>query len=140
MRGSQLSFGYRPAHLGHEAWTQRLEAIRAATSHLGLKEVAFELDVAPSTLCDAIAERERKRFAGEWIDIVLAQLTSRQDPACDRLAMAIIEPTADILPITIGPRKRMTPEERAAAYERELMAMGAPGAEALARVESGRSR
>lgn len=54
----QLSLAYRPAHAGAETWDVEREAIRAAVSYLGAKEVAYELDISGSALSDALNERD----------------------------------------------------------------------------------
>ena len=112
---SQLSLAslYQPAHLASEVWAERLEAIRTAVNHLGVKAVAAECDVAPSTLCDALNERDRKRFAGEWIDVVLAMLDRADAP---HLAMPLFELQARLVRgfhVTYKPAPRDPKEELA---------------------------
>lgn len=129
----QLSLTYRPAHVGAEAWKQQLEMLRAAVSHLGHKDVAYELDVAGSLLSDALAERDRKRWAAEWTLVVLAMLESRRDEVADDLARRILETPTALSPFVLEERKELTAEELAIAYERELRSMGKAGESAIAR-------
>lgn len=63
----QLALTYDAAHQGAEDWQLELGWCRRAVEVLGHKFVAGELDIAPSTLTDALLERERKSFKGEWI-------------------------------------------------------------------------
>ncbi|MGN6107265.1 MAG: hypothetical protein ACTHU0_19310 [Kofleriaceae bacterium] len=137
---TQLSLAYRPGHVGREAWSKRLEAIRAAVSHLGLKEVSFELDVSGSALSDALNERDRKRWAAEWTSVLLAMLQARHDEFSDDLARAILEPEAGLTAFALEERKELTPEQLAAAYERELMALGKAGEQAISRARRGGRR
>lgn len=130
----QLSLMYRPSHAGREAWQVQLEALRAAVAHLSAKEVSYELDVSCSQLSDAMAERDRKRWAGEWTLVVLAMLEAKHDEVADSLARAIIESHAALSAFVLEERRALTPEERAAAYEAELLTMGTAGQSAIARV------
>lgn len=95
----QLPLVYKPSTAAREAWLLMLESIRAAVSHLGLKEVTYETDVAKTTLSEALNERvERKegdkRWAAEWTLVVLAMLEQRHTDTCDQFASAILEAQA----------------------------------------------
>lgn len=87
----QLSLIYAPSHAGGVAWRSQLESIRAAVNYLGLKEVAFELDVSGSLLCDALNERDRKRWAGEWTHVVKAMLVAKRDDIASKLLRQLVE-------------------------------------------------
>lgn len=63
----QLALTYDPASEGGSVWVEELAWLRRAVDVLGHKHVAAELDIAPSTLTDALLERERKSIKGEWI-------------------------------------------------------------------------
>lgn len=90
-----------------------LPAIKAAVDAVSVKEFAFACDVSPSTICDAIAERERKRFAAEWIDVLLAIA-----PPVHREAIL----SALAIPNGYVPqrRKELTPEEELAQLRRTM--------------------
>lgn len=75
---AQLSLVYSPATVGADAWSAQLEAIRAAVNHLGLKDVAYTLDISGSGLSDALNERDRKRWAAQWTHVVLSMLNARR--------------------------------------------------------------
>ncbi len=63
----QLALSYGPANAGGEDWQVELAWARRVVDVLGHKHVAGELDIAPSTLTDALLERERKAIKAEWI-------------------------------------------------------------------------
>lgn len=116
----QLGLNYAPSHLGQQAWQRLLAALRGAIDHLGLKEVAFELDVSPSMLCDSLNERERKRFAAEWIPVVMLMSPTA-------MQTAILEALAALTPFKLEKRRKMTPEEENRALRAHLR-REAPGA------------
>ncbi len=120
-----LNYPYEPAAAAAEVWKRRLEAIRVAVHHLGLKSVAAECDVAPSTMSDALNERDRKRFAGEWIDVVLAMLDRA---SAVHLALPILEHQAALVrgvEVKFKPAHRDPKEEL--ALMREVLSAQAPG-------------
>jgi hypothetical protein len=130
----QLSLVYRPAHLAGEQWKLEVEALRAAVAYLGLKEVAFELDVSGSSISDALNERDRKRWAGEWTQVVQAMLSARTDDLAADLSRGILEAQLALTNYEPQPRQKLTPEQLAAALRDELLEMGAAGKRALDRV------
>ncbi len=68
---SQLALVYDAAHEGAAEWERQLAWFRRVVDVLGHKEVAFTLDVKPSSLTDALLERERKGVKPNWITKVL---------------------------------------------------------------------
>jgi hypothetical protein len=64
---TQLSLGYAPEHQGREVWRLEIDWARRAVEAIGHKDVAFALDIAPSTLTDALHEREPLGYAPERI-------------------------------------------------------------------------
>lgn len=88
---AQLSLVYAPGEQGRMLWLSQLEAIRTAVGYLGLKEVSFALDVSGSMLSDALNERDRKRWAGEWTHVVKAMLMKRADIIARKLLRGIVE-------------------------------------------------
>lgn len=116
----QLPLAYSPGYVGGEVWKQRIEVLRLVVNHLGLKEVSFVLDVSGSMLSDSLNERDRKRWAGEWLDIVkqmlLARVRGGDETALDlyrRLAMLDVAGS----PFAIRDEETISAEELA-AYER----------------------
>lgn len=67
---SQLALVYDAATVGAADWDAELGWFRRAVDVVGHKEVAYRLNVKPSNLTDALAERERKNIKGRWISIV----------------------------------------------------------------------
>lgn len=63
----QLPMTYGSVAAGSEDWDAQLKWLRRVVDVLGHKHIAGELDIAPSTLTDALLERERKAMKGEWI-------------------------------------------------------------------------
>lgn len=132
---AQLSIAYDPAYVGSEAWKRVLEILRTAVEHLGRKEAAYVFDVSGSQLSDSLSERDRKRWAGEWICQAFAMLEQRNDPTSRNLrrelAEALLSPTA----LVVEERAEITPEEEAAMLRRELLALGDAGKAAVERVK-----
>lgn len=137
---TQLALGYPPAYVGGEVWRVRLEALRSAVSHLGLKEVAFVLDVSGSMLLDALNERDRKRWAGEWTDILKAMLVNKRDEIALDLYRQLLELDAAGGPCAIVEAETLTIEDENAALRRELARFGEAGKAAAARVPKGGRR
>lgn len=71
---TQLSLGYSADQQGRDLWKLELAWARKAVDAIGHKEVAFALDVKPSTLTDALSEREhgegRKGLKAEWLTVI----------------------------------------------------------------------
>lgn len=97
-------------------WPAVLAALDNAVTHLGLKEVTYKLDVAKSTLCDALHERNDRRWAHEWTCKVLEMLAARRTAASDQFAKAIVDAEAAItVRYVVVEDEDVTPEEIAAA-------------------------
>jgi hypothetical protein len=75
-------------------WPALLHALDDAVTYLGLKEVCYRLDVAKSTICDALHDRNDRRWAHEWTCVVLEMLAERRSEICRELARAILAPQA----------------------------------------------
>jgi len=136
----QMSLAYSPSYTGGESWKNELEAIRSAVHYLGLKEVSFALDVSGSAVSDALNERDRKRWAAEWTHVLIAMLVRKGDDIAESMILAIEQARVAITPFVIEERKALTPEQLAAAYERELRSLGQVGEGAIARVHRGARR
>lgn len=107
----QLSLVYDPGYVGRQAWAAQLEILRSAVNHLGLKEVAFALDVSGSMLSDALNERDRKRCGAEWLHVVKAMLNSRPDPIAADLLRKLTEADTSCTPFSVRDEDEITPEE-----------------------------
>lgn len=130
----QLSFVYGPTAAGAESWEAEREALRAAIALLGPKEVAYALDVGGSALSDALNERDRKRLAGEWSHVVIAMLMARGDDIAIGALRTLVNARMGLAPFATCEKVELTPEEKCAAYERELRRLGDDGKKAIARV------
>ncbi len=108
----QLSMSYD----GKETWSQLLSALDNAVTHLGLKEVVYKLNVAKSTVCDALHDRNDRRWAQEWTLVVLEMLADLYSETGNQLARAILEAQAAATRrFYITDDDGPTPEEIAAA-------------------------
>lgn len=97
-------------------WAAVLAALDDAVTHLGLKEVTFKLDVAKSTLCDALHERNDRRWAQEWTCKVIEMLAARHTATSDQYAKAILDAlAAPSIRYAVIEDEQVTPEEIAAA-------------------------
>lgn len=130
----QLALEYPADYVGAEVWRRRLEVLRLAVNHLGLKEVAFTLDIAGSMLSDALNERDRKRWAGEWTDKLKAMLVKRRDETALDLLRQLLELDVAHSPFVVTDDVPLTPEEESAALRRELLKLGDAGKAAIERV------
>lgn len=54
-------------------WQEFRRLLRDIVDYLGAKQVAFDLDVAPSVLSNALEERDRHRVRAEWLPYLLTQ-------------------------------------------------------------------
>ncbi len=123
----QLSLGYKPAYVGAEAWQKQLEVLRAAVRHLGLKEVSFELDVSGSMLSDSLNERDRKRWAAEWTQVVIAMLSQRRDEIGMDLCEQLCGTSIACAPYRLDEETPKTDAQLAAEALSALEAMGEEG-------------
>ena len=116
---SQMSLAYED----RTPWDVLLSALDDAVTHLGLKEVTFTLNVAKSTVCDALKDRNDRRWAQEWTLTVLEMLTDRYSETSNQFAKAILDAQAAVTRrfAVVLSEEEPTPEEIAAA-ERVLAA------------------
>jgi hypothetical protein len=135
----QLALSYTASFDGRESWAQQLEAIRAAVSHLGPKEVLYELNISKSTLSETLRETNNHRWAAEWTHKLLRMLYARHDETCDRLAGAILDALVGCHPrFLLEEVQDLSDAELAAAYRAALKRRG--GDEDIARIEKKRGR
>lgn len=130
----QLGLSYTPPFDARLDWVRLLAAVRATVDRLGVKDVAHALDVSPSTLCDAIAdrsgseERGRKRVALEWITTIL-----RMAGEDDR--RAILDALCNPVGYVPTRRRALTPEEQLARLRDRVAQQFGPAGLALVREE-----
>jgi hypothetical protein len=132
---AQLSIAYDPSYVGAQSWERHLSVIRTVVEHLGRKEVAYVLDVSGSQLSDAMSERDRKRWAGEWTHKLFAMLEGKRDDVSRGLSRQLAESSLGACSWLVDEPSAMTPEEEAMALRRELAALGESGRAALERVK-----
>ncbi len=77
-------------------WDVLLGCIESAVHHIGLKEVTFKLNVAKSSLCDALKDRNDRRWAQEWTLDVLEMLRVQDTDTCNQLSHAILAAQAAV--------------------------------------------
>lgn len=119
---TQLDLNYDASHVGSMAWQSLLEAFRQAVGHLGQKEVCFKLDVAKSTLSEALNERNDKRVAGEWITKVLAMLSFRGDERSAEIGRAMYSAQISLMPRFVLADADDMPTPAEVAYAKQLIA------------------
>lgn len=78
------------AYADRTPWDVLLSALDDAVTHLGLKEVTFKLNVAKSTVCDALKDRNDRRWAQEWTLVVLGMLADQYSETSNQFAKAIL--------------------------------------------------
>lgn len=110
MSPEQLALRYDGAGYWDSAWAELRRLLREAIDFKGLKQVAFDLDVAPSALLHAIDERERHHFRASWIPYLVANASN--DDLADFFAGLRGRETI--------PAKPVLPEEENAAIKEAL--------------------
>jgi hypothetical protein len=103
---------------------QLLEAIKAAVAQVSIKELAYELDVTPSLLADAMAERSNKGVRASWLITII-------EMADMPYALGILNALGDLKRIESQPRQTLTPEERAERLEEKLRSLGPVGVQLI---------
>lgn len=125
----QVSLPFRKDAVAERAWDEVLEAIKLAVAEMGgVKELAFQVDSAPSLVSDALAERDRKRVAAEWL------VTIVQRAPADSVLL-LLQKLAALRGFDVRRKKALTPEERLERALEKLRTFGAHGARAAAEVE-----
>jgi hypothetical protein len=123
---AQTSLPFRKDVAAERAWDGVLEAIRAAVGEMGgVKELAYQVDASPSLVSDALAERDRKRVAAEW----LVTLLLRAPEPC---AAALLQRLAELRGYEVKRRRPMTAEEKLERLTEKLRARLGPLGAALA--------
>ena len=103
-----LNFGPNEAARGVHATVMQVvrEIVATATN----KQIAYDLDVSPSTLADAIAERQDRGIKLSWLPVLMARATEAQ-------RIALVDALANPHGLEVSRRKVLTPEERLARLE-----------------------
>lgn len=133
---SQLAITFDPAWAGREAWQAQLEVLRAVVTHLTSKEVLDKIDVAKSTLSEALHERNDKRWAAEWTHVIKAMLARRYDEVSVDLLRKLCDFDLATTTLVVGEPRELTPEEENQILRSELARLGEQGVAALDRVRS----
>lgn len=103
-----LDFGRQ--YRAQRAWSQLLEVFGDTVRLVGPKEAAYELDVSPTDLHNAIAERARRYPRASWTPwLVMRDPSGRAvkiyNDLCGRVSM---------------PKATLTPEQKLRAYKLRL--------------------
>ena len=122
----QAALNFGATYHGSEAWEAQLEVLRSAVSHLGAKEVAFQLDINRSTVSESLhppssnqskggEPRYERRWAAEWTHTVKAMLAARiGDQVAFDLLKRLCETDVVTTPFIVDEPVEMTPEEEVA--------------------------
>ena len=124
---SQVAIDFGPTESSRSSWLETLEAIKEIVSSVGLKQLAYDLDVSPSLLGDALAERDRKGVRAEWLPTLLAR-------ASDMQAEALLTALAGPRGFDVERREVLTAEEELRRLKRAIRdQLGSVGEEVLRR-------
>lgn len=116
----QTAFELRDEYAVKSAERKLLDAIRQAAANISIKELAFALDVSPSLLSDALAERSNKGVRATWL-LRIVELAPLAD------ALAIVNAIGESKRLEAQQRKELTAEEKAERLEEKLRSLGATG-------------
>lgn len=75
-------------------WDRLLLVLANAVAHLGHKEVVFRLNVAKSTVSDALGDKNDRHWRQEWTLVVLEMLADRYTETANQFAKAILDAQA----------------------------------------------
>jgi len=99
-----------------------LEALRIAVAEITIKELAYRLDVSPSLLSDALAERSSKGVRAAWL-ITIVEMASEANAAAVTNAVLGLRQTLEV----VKRKPQLTAEEIAARAQERFQSMGAVG-------------
>lgn len=97
-----------------------LEAIKQCVANISIKELSYTLNIQPSLLADAMAERASKGVRAAWLVSIV-----KAAPLNDVIAM--LEVLAKQRGLEVVKRKELTAEEKAERLEEKLRSLGATG-------------
>lgn len=103
-----------------QAERQLLIALRVAVAEISIKELAFALDISPSLLADALAERSSKGVRASWLIMII-------DMASEANAIAILNAIIAKRALEVGKRVTLTAEQKAERFEEKLRSLGPVG-------------
>lgn len=120
----QLALSYGVRHATSEQWQALLAALESVVQALGPKQVAFDLDVAPSALAHALKERDRHYVRAEWLPYLVTHAPND----------AVVALIASWRGLVVEARPVLTPEQKLARLEAALAeSFGADVAELVRR-------
>lgn len=102
------------------AASRLLEVVRVVVARISIKELAYKLDISPSFLSDALAERSSKGVRMSWLVTIIEMATTTD-------AIAILNEIAAIKRLELNPREKLTAEELSQRYEEKLRSLGPVG-------------
>src|SRR6187401_2284933 len=81
------AFGSFDRYSIEQAERRLLEALRVAVAEISIKELSYRLDLTPSLLADALAERSHKGVRASWL-ITIIEMASL--PLATEIAYALL--------------------------------------------------
>lgn len=118
---SQLALRWSAPDRDRESWAHQLELLRLVVARVSLKEVAYRLDVEPSALANALAERDRHYVRASWLS-ALTELAAEHGLG-EELGAALVAPAG----LSVAQAAQMTPEQRLERIQGALLTMGEVG-------------
>jgi AraC-like DNA-binding protein len=97
-----------------------LEALRVAVAGISIKELAYALNLSPSLLADALAERSSKGVRASWLITII-------EMANEAHAIEVLNAIAAKRALEVVKRRTLTPEEKAERLEEKLRTLGPVG-------------
>jgi hypothetical protein len=91
-------------------WQELRRLLREVVAHVGVKETAFALDVAPSSLLHALDERERHHVRAEWLPFLITKAPNDD----------VVAYLAGLRGLDLAPRRLLTDGERLERLEDTL--------------------
>lgn len=117
-----LNFGPNEAARGVHA--RVMDVVREIVATATNKQVAYDLDISPSSLADALAERQDRGIKLAWLPVLMARAAPAQ-------RIELLAALGDSHQLDVVPRKVLTPEERLARLEEALRTKLGPVGEQL---------
>lgn len=124
----QLGLRYNDGYRFDEVWAELLDELRVIVATIGLKQVAYDLDVQPSALSHALAERDRHYVRADWLPYLVAKAPGDH----------VVELLASLRGLEVQPVRELTPAEKLERIEKVLDAN--PDMGAVVRMKAGLSR
>jgi hypothetical protein len=116
----QTALEFRDDFSRERARREFLDAVRQAVANISIKELAYKIDISPSLLADALAERANKGVRATWLlDII------ELAPIAD--SIAVMNALGAVRRLEAQPMRELTAEEKAERLEQKLRSLGATG-------------